>query len=220
MFKKHVSVQEFLNAYNALDNYLRDICGGDESRGMISLYKDTLKDPKEQLKLKTINKLRNELAHGVFPSDDPIKIDESLIKLLNKHLKFVSKHQKEVKEKMLIAMKNRREKDERRNASIPQKEEPVTSNFPIKKIYLSNISGMVSIEDASCFVCEFDYSTNGDILVVSDASGIGRIGLPAGQYELLSAGGISGNVMVMTHKAHFKKIERHDVSGIFHVAEY
>ena len=230
----HVSVQEFLNTYNALDNYLRDICGGDESKGMISLYKDTLTDPSDQMQLKTINKLRNDIVHGVFSTDEPIKVDKSFIKLLNKHLKYVKHHQAEVKKAMLVAMSKRREKDEMKAQNVVHSnvtEERVlpqnnkkrklssirTTSFPVKKIYISNMSGILSIEDSDSFYCDYEYKISGESLKINNNNGIGRLCLPPGHYDLLLISDSTGQISVTTVNATFEKISKTNFSGILDV---
>ena len=151
----HVSAQEFLNKYNILDAYLRDIVGADESKGMVSLYKDTLNDPEEQMQLRTMNKLRNEIAHGVFPSNEPIKVDKSFVSILDKHIQYVRTHQKEVKKNMQVAISNRRKKDEQRNKAFHENktnefansshvEKPSVSRLRFVNVNISNCSGVFS----------------------------------------------------------------------------
>ena len=132
----HVKTRVFLNRYNALDNYLRDLIGVDDSRGMISIYKDTVDSISEQQMLKTMNKLRNDIAHGVFPSDDSLKIDSEFCRLLDKHLLYVKFHKKLVKEKMLKAMKERQEKDEAKQSEVTKTNEPVKTNNRVMNNYV------------------------------------------------------------------------------------
>ena len=220
----HVPVQEFLNKYNVLDAILRDVVQGDESKGMISLYKDTIPDKEEQLKLRTMNKLRNEIAHGVFPSNEPIKVDRSFIDLLDKHIAYVKTHQKEVRAKMLVAMKKRREKDERERASFspraskPQQEAPNKSSakaLPFKRIVIHEVSGVITIEDGPSFYSEVDYTIEDDTLIVCEESGVGRIVLPEGEYECLSVSELSGVLMIEAQKAKFRNVQRRNNSGVF-----
>ena len=217
----HVSVQEFLNKYNILDAILRDVAHGDESKGMVSLYKDTLDDPEEQLKLRTMNKLRNEIAHGVFPSNEPIKVDSSFIDLLDKHINYVKTHQKEVARKMRISMERRREKDERERVSLPQRNSEVartpsrqvSTKLPFKNIILSDITGVLTIEDGDRFFSDLNSSINNDTLRINDFTGVGKIVLPPGEYELLSINDFTGTIEVTAKHVTFKNIQRNDFTG-------
>lgn len=220
----HVSAQEFLNKYNILDAYLRDIVGADESKGMVSLYKDTLDDPEEQMQLKTMNKLRNEIAHGVFPSNEPIKVDKSFVTLLDKHIDYVRTHQKEVKKKMQISILNRREKDERKeiaksNHHIKETKKAKTYHLPFRNVVVSNSTGMLSFEDGGEFYSEFEYSIKNDTLYIKGATGVGRVILPPGQYDTFTVKNTTGNLMIMTHKAKFSNYQRNKITGMFHIAK-
>lgn len=226
----HVSAQEFLNKYNILDAYLRDIVGADESKGMVSLYKDTLDDPEEQMQLRTMNKLRNEIAHGVFPSNEPIKVDKSFVSLLDKHIRYVRTHQKEVKKKMLVAISNRRKKDEQRNkafhgnetnefANSSHVEKPSVSRLRFINVDISNCSGVYSFEDGDSFYSEFPYSIKNGTLYIENCSGVGKVVLPPGRYNVFHVENASGSIMVMTHEATFNEYQKHNFSGILHVAD-
>ena len=107
--------REFLNKYNMLDYFLRELGNGEEGKGYISIYKDTLEDLSEQMQFKSLNQLRNQLAHGVYLSNDPISISEDILLFLDNHLDYVNKNKEIIKNKMLVAIENRKIKDLERN---------------------------------------------------------------------------------------------------------
>ena len=152
------TIRDFINKYNTLDYFLRELVNGDENKGYISIYKDTLDDVMEQMQFKSLNQLRNQIAHGVFLSNEPIMLDSSLVQFIEKHLDYVTKNSAKVKENMLVAIDKRKEKDLVRgitdnishikengtNVQMPLIENPKNNNSN-KLIYMKSYQKLFSL---------------------------------------------------------------------------
>ena len=128
------TIREFLNKYNTLDYFLRELVNGDENKGYVSIYKDTLPDLMEQMQFKSLNQLRNQIAHGVYLSDNPIMIDAALVAFIDKHLKRLIDEKEQIKKDMLVAIEKRKEKDLAKEKSGSVSPEEVKTVDPLPTI--------------------------------------------------------------------------------------
>lgn len=151
--------REFLNKYNMLDYFLRELVNGEEDKGYISIYKDTLEDLSEQMQFKSLNQLRNQLAHGVYLSNDPISVSEDILLFLDNHLDYVSKDKEIIKNKMLIAIENRKIKDlERNNKENIRQNLPTQDNKHSFKDEAVKVDKSCSNENVSNLNLKCDYN--------------------------------------------------------------
>lgn len=98
--------QEFLNAYNRLDNYLKSITGAPERINLIS-YLERILSEKERSELKTIRGYKNTIeSHGVIPGGQKPIVPRVWTLWLERKLQYCRQNNKAIATKLNELLKS------------------------------------------------------------------------------------------------------------------
>lgn len=98
--------QKFLDAYNRLDNYLRDLVSGSSASNWIAVYEHIFEEQKNS-EIRQIRKCKNDLcSHGVSVGGKMPEIPIEWVEYLLNELRFCTENRDLVREKMLCAKKD------------------------------------------------------------------------------------------------------------------
>ena len=105
----------FLNAYNCLDNYLREISGAPPTKTMIS-YLQRILPEQERSTLNTIREFKNKMySHSVSPNGELPQAPESWIRWLDSLLDYCKQNRSKISRQLSDLLKQDRGNGQRRN---------------------------------------------------------------------------------------------------------